>query len=147
MNRDDIIRMGVETDLFIYNGDDTSLTVWLIPTEEKFLKFAALVAAEKEQQMIRDGWRQCAEEQRTTQYCGLLDAAVKAEREKVAAWMHFNDYTTGHGDCIEDLLEEIQGQVAELERWECAEIAEAYEPRCDVCPKGVAAAIRARGET
>ena len=45
MTRDDIIRMGVETDLFIYNGDDTSLTVWLIPTEEKFLKFAALVAA------------------------------------------------------------------------------------------------------
>lgn len=45
MTRDDIIRMGVETDLFIYNGDDTSLTVWLIPTEEKFLKFAALIAA------------------------------------------------------------------------------------------------------
>lgn len=45
MTRDDIIRMGFETDLFIYNGDDTSLTVWLIPTEEKFLKFAALIAA------------------------------------------------------------------------------------------------------
>lgn len=69
-----------------------------------------------------------------------------AEREKVAAWMHFNDYTTGHGDTTEDLLEEIQAQVAENERWKCAEIAEAYEPRCDVCPKGVAAAIRARGE-
>ena len=69
-----------------------------------------------------------------------------AEREKVAAWMHFNDYTTGHGDTTEDLLEEIQAQVAENERWKCAEIAEAYEPRCDVCPKGVATAIRARGE-
>ena len=45
MTRDDIIRFGIETDLFIYNGDDTSLTIWLIPTEEKFLKFAALVAA------------------------------------------------------------------------------------------------------
>jgi hypothetical protein len=45
MTREDIIRMGIETDLFIYNGDDTSLTVWLIPTEEKFLKFASLVAA------------------------------------------------------------------------------------------------------
>ena len=31
--------------------------------------------------IIRDGWRQCAEGQRTTQHCGLLDAAVKAERE------------------------------------------------------------------
>lgn len=70
-----------------------------------------------------------------------------AEREKVAAWMHFNDYTTGHGDTIEDLLEEIQAQVAENERWKCAEVAEAYEPTCDTCPSGVANAIRARGET
>ena len=70
-----------------------------------------------------------------------------AEREKVAAWMHFNDYTTGHGDTIEDLLEEIQAQVAESERWKCAEIAEAYEPTCDTCPSGVANAIRARSET
>lgn len=45
MTRDDILRMGSETDLFIYNGDNTSLTVWLIPTEEKLFKFAALVAA------------------------------------------------------------------------------------------------------
>lgn len=60
--------------------------------------------------------------------------------------MHFNDYTTGHGDTIEDLLEEIQAQVAELERWKCAEVAEAYEPTCDTCPSGVANAIRARGE-
>ena len=77
----------------------------------------------------------------------LVAEAVAAEREKVAAWMHFNDYTTGHGDTVEDLLEEIQAQVAENERWKCAEVAEAYEPTCDVCPKGVAAAIRARGET
>jgi hypothetical protein len=49
MTRDDIIRLGFETNLFIYNGDDTSLTILLIPTEEKLLKFAALVvAAERE---------------------------------------------------------------------------------------------------
>jgi hypothetical protein len=47
-------------------------------------RLAALVAAEKEQQMIRDGYRKCAEGQRTTQFCGLLDAAVKAEREACA---------------------------------------------------------------
>jgi uncharacterized protein YaeQ len=45
MTRDDILRLGHETDLFIYNGDNTSLTIWLIPTEEKLLKFANLVAA------------------------------------------------------------------------------------------------------
>ena len=69
-----------------------------------------------------------------------------AEREKVAAWMRSKSYATGHGDTIEDLLEEIQAQVAESERWECAEVAEAYEPTCDTCPSGVANAIRARGE-
>ena len=69
-----------------------------------------------------------------------------AERENVAAWMHFNDYVTGHGDCIEDLLEELERQVRESERLKCAEVAESYEPTCDVCPRGVAAAIRARGK-
>ena len=34
--------------------------------------------------MIKAGWRQCAEGQSTTQFCGLLDAAVKAEREACA---------------------------------------------------------------
>ena len=52
---------------------------------ENFVRyhFASLVAAEKEQQMIRDGWRRCAVNQRTTQFCGLLEDAVKAERESV----------------------------------------------------------------
>ena len=84
---------------------------------------------------------------RTIEFAERFAAIVAAaEREKVAAWMHFNDYTTGHGDCIEDLLEEIQAQAAESERWKCAEVAESYEPTCDTCPRGVAAAIRARGE-
>ena len=76
----------------------------------------------------------------------LVTQAVAAEREKVAAWMHFNDYTTGHGDTIEDLLKELEWQVAEREREACAKVAESYEPRCDVCPSGVSNAIRARGE-
>ena len=38
--------------------------------------------------LIRDGWRQCAEGQRTTQHCGLLDAAVKAEREACCKIVH-----------------------------------------------------------
>jgi len=78
MTRDDIIRLAKEAGL----------------TQEPFcrwggylddlMRFTALVAAEKEQQMTRDGWRQCAKGQRTTQFCKLLDAAVKAEREACA---------------------------------------------------------------
>ena len=70
-----------------------------------------------------------------------------AEREKVAAWMRSKSYATGHGDTIEDLLKELEWQVAEREREACAKVAESYEPTCDTCPRGVADAIRARGET
>jgi len=76
MTRDDIIRTAKEAGLWQFLELQA-----LLPELEHF---AALVAAEKEQQMIRDGYRKCAEGQRTTQFCGLLDAAVKAEREACA---------------------------------------------------------------
>ena len=77
MNRDDIIRMAEHA------GFGMPVQVFQFRAEE-LERFAALVAAEKEQQMIRDGYRKCASGQRTTQFCGLLDAAVKAEREECA---------------------------------------------------------------
>ena len=101
-----------------------------------------IVAAEKEAQMIRDGWRKCAEGQKTTQYCGLLDLAVAAEREKVARWMIRKSYATGHGDTVEDLLKELEWQVAEREREACAKVAEN-----GLIGHTIAIAIRARGET
>ena len=36
-----------------------------------------------------------------------------AERRKVAEWMLQRSYATGHGDTVEDLLREIEWQVAE----------------------------------
>jgi len=39
-----------------------------------------------------------------------------AEREKVAQWMIQRSYATGHGDTTEDLLSELEWQVAERER-------------------------------
>jgi hypothetical protein len=42
-------------------------------------------------------------------------------------------------------LEMIVNNAIKAEREACAKIAEAYEPRCDTCPSGVANAIRARG--
>jgi hypothetical protein len=79
MTRDDIIRLAREAGYPDYAMGLASEDAW-----QKTERFAALVAAEKEQQMTRDGWRQCAKGQRTTQFCGLLDAAVKAEREACA---------------------------------------------------------------
>jgi hypothetical protein len=77
------------------------------------------------------------------------EAGAAAEREKVAQWMIQRGYATGHGDTIEDLLAELDWQIAEkiaIEREACAKVAESYEPRCDSCPSGVANAIRARGQ-
>jgi len=42
-------------------------------------------------------------------------------------------------------LEAFANLVAAAEREACAQVAEAYEPRCDICPSGVAFAIRERG--
>ena len=48
-----------------------------------------------------------------TRFAALVAAA---EREKVAAWMIARGYTTGHGDTIEDLLQELDWQIREQER-------------------------------
>ena len=42
------------------------------------------------------------------------------EREKVARWMIRRGYATGHGDSIEDLLQELDWQIREQEREACA---------------------------
>ena len=39
-----------------------------------------------------------------------------AERNKLAAWMMSQGYATGHGDTIEELLQELDWQVREQER-------------------------------
>lgn len=45
------------------------------------IAFANLVAMKKKEKMIREGWRQCAEGQTTTQYCPLAEAAIRAKGE------------------------------------------------------------------
>jgi hypothetical protein len=77
-----------------------------------------------------------------------------AEREKVAQWMMQRGYATGHGNTIEDLLAELDWQIAEnwnramingmkTEREACAKVAAwiLKMPKNDV-----SAAIRARGQ-
>ena len=66
-----------------------------------------------------------------------------AEREKVAAWMVAHLYATGHGDTTEDMLEELEWQIAEREREACAKMVD------HILKEGGGTwgdAIRARGE-
>ena len=73
-----------------------------------------------------------------------------AEREKVAAWMRSKSYATGHGDTIEDLLKELEWQVAEREREACAKVCfDMAQQHNDIRSAALEMAseyIRARGE-
>jgi hypothetical protein len=81
MTRDDIIRLAREAGWKpLGENPKTEFTFFLDNLE----RFAALVAAAERERMKSEGWRQCAEGQRTTQFCGLLELAVTAEREACA---------------------------------------------------------------
>jgi hypothetical protein len=75
MNRDDIIHMAREA------GYGDAMADLHGPALERF---AALVAAAERESILKDGWRQCAKDQRTTQFCGMVEQAVLAEREACA---------------------------------------------------------------
>ena len=66
-----------------------------------------------------------------------------AEREKVARWIIHKGYATGHGDTIEDLLTELEWQVAEREREACCKIVHGQCESDNVAQRTVDA-IRAR---
>ena len=72
MNRDEILGLAREAGVMPLDH--------FYVTDVFLQRFVHLV----EQRLIRDGYRKCASGQRTTQFCGLLDAAVKAEREECA---------------------------------------------------------------
>jgi hypothetical protein len=61
----------------------------------------------------------------------------------ISKWMTDRSYATGHGDTIEDLLKELEWQVAEREREACAKACEAM---ADKQFRQAALRIRARGE-
>ena len=84
-------------------------------------------------------------------YCELEAFAklvAEKEREVVANWIMDRGFATGHGDSIVDLLDQLEWQIAEKEREECAEVCDDIHAEHEV--KGVfssyAEAIRARGQ-
>ena len=85
----------------------------------------------------------------------LYTTPPAAERNKLAAWMMARGYATGHGDSIEDLLQELDWQIAEnwtrgmvngveAEREACAKVCE--DKNTLLAWPTYAAAIRARGQ-
>ena len=84
----------------------------------------------------------------TFDYEKFAALVAAAEREKVAAWMMARGYATGHGDSVEDLLQELDWQIREQEREACAAMAEAFHHhQYDFTGNlELHEAIRARGE-
>ena len=74
------------------------------------------------------------------------DDIIRMAREAGGADITSHGWTSWVGVHSTEFLERFAALVAAAEREACAKVAESYEPTCDVCPKGVAAAIRARGE-
>lgn len=80
------------------------------------------------------------------------------DKEKVAQWMIRQGYATGHGDTVEDLLKELEWQIAENwtnalvkgvegEREACAKMCDELDKHPDhLHPADCAEAIRSRGE-
>lgn len=86
-----------------------------------------------------------------------LRSQLAAMTEALEAYRHDHDTSTSgeyKACCCDDCrraqkalsptsAKEWEETVRENERERCAKVAEAYEPRCESCPRGVAAAIRA----
>jgi hypothetical protein len=74
---------------------------------------------------------------------------TREDINKAAQWMIDRSYATGHGETIEDLLKELEWQVAERERKSCAQVCEKIADDYDGSPAGTGAdncatAIRGR---
>jgi hypothetical protein len=94
-------------------------------------------------------WLERLEESRKTIASLEKFAALVAahEREKVAKWMVERGYATGHGDTVEDLLKELDWQVAEREREACRLIVlDQSDAEGICCTDDVLEAFRQRGE-
>ena len=140
MNREEIIRMAREAGFNVEQGFLLRVT----GIDEDLERFAALVIAEKEKQIIAAN---APEIERINTYIKELEKAVAAEREKVAQWMMTKGYATGHGDSIEDLMKELEWQIRESEREACAKVCEDMDHNGVMIAADCAAAIRARGNT
>jgi len=73
LNTDDVIKMAEEAGIVMSLTDERV-------TLNKLNRFLELHL----KALVSEGYRKCAEGQWTTKYCGLLETAVKAEREACA---------------------------------------------------------------
>jgi hypothetical protein len=88
MTKDDVTRMAREAGLgaiLTHQGGEPRVWIEGADWHDEVERFAALVAAiAAHEEMQRNGYRQCAVGQRTTQFCGMLEVVRKEKREACA---------------------------------------------------------------
>jgi hypothetical protein len=138
MTRDDIIKWAQEVGFVAY-GEDAG--EYRIPTPAfhcRLERFANIVEDAQAKRMFEEG----------IVTVGYMRQQIAAERNKVASWMMAQGYATGHGDTVEDLLQElgteIEAKIA-AEREACAKVCDG-EATIEGIAQRCAAAIRARGQ-
>ena len=138
MTRDDIIeaasKAGFETKRDMIWVDQWEIT----PT---LTRFAALVAAAERNRLISEGWRQCAQGQKTSQWCAQAEQArQEAERFKASAAMWRNKTYELGGTPLPWDADEMLEKAIQAEREACARVCDEYAQA-----RYAANAIRARG--
>jgi hypothetical protein len=79
-------------------------------------------------------------------YGDRIQKLIDDERNKVASWMMTKGYATGHGDTVEDLLQELGTEIEAKIAAEREEIIQMMPGGSGVDPQWVCDAIRARGQ-
>lgn len=116
MTRDEIIRMAREAGFSCLTPDESTDEAPHIYGDEGNIyplieHLIDLATYDERINMKIEGWRQCAKGQRTTQFCGQVQAAVEAEREacaKVAESMRPNGgrmFDEAQGACFSALTD------------------------------------------
>ena len=72
MTTDDILRMAREAGLAEWH-ESIQQDGFRFADPDRLARFAALVAAAERTRMISEGWRQCAQGQRTSQWCAQAE--------------------------------------------------------------------------
>jgi hypothetical protein len=149
MTREDLVKWAREAGFMFceesYKYRPNCLFYGGYAVDEQLERFAAFVEDAQARRMHAEGMVTV----------GYMRQQVAAERNKVASWMMAQGYATGHGDTVEDLLKELDWQIAEnwtrgmvngveAEREACAKVCE--DKNTLLAWPTYAAAIRARGQ-
>ena len=147
MTTDDILRMANHCG-FRIDAED-----FVMPREGNYATRLARFALLVRDQMLSEGWRQCAQGQRTTQHCAVAEQArQEAERYKASASMWRNKaYELGGYSLPWDADEMLEKARQEEREWLAAAIERQARSMSDHFETRwlheLAAAVRARGKT